>query len=137
MIVKIAEEKRKVESPGDMAKIMQAVLKSEHENDQMKEHFWAIGLNTRNVIEYVELVSLGILNASLVHPREVFRLAVMKRIDTLIIVHNHPSGNCEASEADLLITEKLRKAGKILSIEVIDHIIISEKSFMSFKEKHL
>ena len=137
MIVEIAEEKRKVESPADIAKIMRAVLRSEHENDRMKEHFWAIGLNARNVIQYIELVSLGTLTASLVHPRELFRLAVMKSVNSIIIVHNHPSGDCEPSEADLEITHRLRKAGEILDVEVVDHIIISKNSFMSFKEEHL
>ena len=132
MRIKI-NEKIVVNEPKVMAKIIQNILNSEESNDQMKEHFWSIGLSGANKIIYIELVSLGILDSNIVHPREVFRLAIQKSVNSIIIVHNHPSGNTEASEADLLITGRLKKAGKILGIEILDHLIITKDDFISLK----
>ena len=134
MTIKI-KDNVSVSKPKDIAKIMQNILNSEEPNDQMKEHFWSIGLDSGNKILYLELVSLGTVNSNIVHPREVFRLAVQKSVVQIIIVHNHPSGNTEESEADILITARLKKAGEILGIEILDHLIITKDDFMSFKEK--
>jgi len=102
----------------------------------MKEHFWVIGLSTRNAIQYIDLVSLGTLNASLVHPREVFRFSILKAVSSIILSHNHPSGDAEPSEEDMRITRRLVEAGKIIGIEVIDHIVIGDRdNFYSFKER--
>ena len=135
------KEKGAVLQPEDAANILKKVLAAEQPIDQDKEHFWIFGLNSRNLVQYLELVSLGTLNASLVHPREVFRLAVMKGIAQTIMAHNHPSGDPEPSRDDLLITKRLVEAGKILGIEVIDHIVIGgpedKNPAMSFKEKNL
>ena len=105
--------------------------------DEFKEHFLVHLLNARNEIITSEIVSIGTLNASLVHPRETFRTAVVNHSNSIIIVHNHPSGELEASEEDIKVTERLVKAGEILGIEVLDHIIISQTGFLSFKEKNL
>ena len=120
-----------------VATILQSILKAESPIDREKEHFWTIGLNTRNVVKYVDLTSLGTLNASLVHPREVFRLAVMKGIASIILGHNHPSGDSEPSEEDIRLTRRLVEAGKILGIEVLDHIIVANSNHLSFKAQGL
>ena len=138
MKIKVREFKKKsINKPEDLAKILQDILKMEDRYDQDKEHFWAIGLNSRNIIQYLELVSLGTLNASLVHPREVFRLSVHKAVASIIVAHNHPSGNTEPSREDLEITKRLVESGKILGIEVLDHITIAGNDYLSFKEKNL
>ena len=105
--------------------------------DKAKEHFKLILLNPRNKIIGISTVTIGTLNASLVHPREVFKDAIMHTAASVVLVHNHPSGNPEPSEDDLTITKRLVEAGKILGIEVIDHIIITKNGFFSFKEKNL
>ena len=102
-----------------------------------KEHFVIFFLDTRNQEIKREIISIGSLNANLVHPREVFEPAVRYLTAQIIIAHNHPSGNPEPSEDDLEITKRLVKAGKILGIEIIDHIVVTKNSFVSFKEKDL
>jgi len=91
-----------------------------------KEHFIALYLNARNQCKYAEVISIGSINANLVHPREVFYPAIKKLITAIIVLHNHPSGGIEPSEADIEITKRLKHAGKILGIEVIDHIIFTK-----------
>lgn len=102
-----------------------------------KEHFVIFFLDARNQEIKREIVSVGTLNANLVHPREVFEPAVRHLAAQVIIAHNHPSGRLEPSEGDLIMTHKLVEAGKILGIEIIDHIIITSNSFLSFKEHKL
>jgi len=134
MLVKA--RKQTVTNPQTVQGVLSKVLNSENEVDRMKEHFWVIGLSTRNAIQYIDLVSLGTLNASLVHPREVFRFSILKAVSSIILSHNHPSGNAEPSEEDLKITRRLVEAGKIIGIEVLDHIVIGDRdSFYSFKER--
>lgn len=91
-----------------------------------KEHFVVLYLNARNQLIHKELISVGTLNASLVHPREVFKPAIEHLAACVIVAHNHPSGEVEPSQADLELTERLRLAGELLGIELIDHIIITE-----------
>ena len=132
--MEIKNPKATITKASDIASIMQNILDKENAIDQDKEHFWVIGLNTRNNIKYIELVSLGILNTTIVHPREVFRMAIFKGTSRLILCHNHPSGNTEPSEEDLSLTRRLFHAGEIIGIEVIDHIILGD-SFLSMREK--
>ncbi|MDD5244111.1 MAG: JAB domain-containing protein, partial [Syntrophorhabdaceae bacterium] len=94
-------------------------------------------LNTRNKIIGLSTVSIGTLNASLVHPREVFKDAIRHSASSVVIAHNHPSGDPEPSEEDLKITRRLVESGKILGIEVLDHIIIGKDTFVSLKTKGL
>jgi len=103
--------------------------------DYHKEHFYIIALNSRNYS--IAEVSVSSLNASIVHPREVFAEAIKNKAASVIFVHNHPSGDPEPSEDDLEITKRLTESGKILGIEVIDHIIITKTEFVSFKERGL
>ncbi len=111
-----------------------SILAVSDENDRMKEHFWCAGLDTRNRIQYIELVSLGTLTSSLVHPREVFRLAINKNVASILCVHNHPSGDCNPSKDDITITKRLAEGGKILGIGLLDHLIISDNDYLSLME---
>lgn len=131
----VSEKKKTVCSSKDVSEVLSSLLNYEQEHDREKEHFWILGLNTKNVIQYTDLVSLGSLSASLVHPRETFRLAVMKATANIIIGHNHPSGDTKPSQEDILLTNRLAQAGEILGINVLDHVIIgSEGSYFSFRD---
>jgi len=106
-----------------------------HIKENKKENFVVLYLDARNKLIYKETVSIGSLNANLVHPREVFEPAVRYLAAQVILAHNHPSGDSEPSEDDLVLTKKLVESGKILGIEVADHIIVVKDSFFSFKNK--
>jgi DNA repair protein RadC len=105
--------------------------------DSKKEHFVVFYLDSRNQEIQREIISIGTLNESLVHPREVFEGAIKNNASSIIIVHNHPTGNVEPSMDDLSLTKRLVEAGKILGVEVVDHIIVSNLNVFSFKEKKL
>lgn len=100
-----------------------------------KEYFKAILLNIKNHVISVEDISVGSLNASIVHPREVFKTAIKRSSASIILAHNHPSGDPTPSREDIQITKRLVEAGKIIGIEVLDHVIIGDGVFLSFKEK--
>lgn len=102
-----------------------------------KEHFVVLYLNARNQLICKEIISVGTLNANLVHPREVFKPGIDYLAASIIIAHNHPSGGAEPSDNDLTTTNRLKEAGKIMGIEVIDHIILTKNSFFSLKEKNM
>ena len=139
MIIKLSEKikKIKVDEPRKISKVLQNVLKTEDKNDQMKEHFWGIYFNAKMNIIRIDLISLGILNAGIIHPREVYKPAIQVLASSLIVAHNHPSGDVEPSEADSTVTDRLKKAGEILGIELRDHIIIAKDKFYSFKKNNL
>lgn len=99
-----------------------------------KEKFFTILLDTKNQIIAVEDISTGSLNASIVHPREVFHYAIKKNAKSMILAHNHPSGHPSPSKEDHQITERLVEVGKLVGIEVIDHIVIGRETYYSFKE---
>jgi len=105
--------------------------------EKEREHFMAIYLNGRGEMIYKKPMFVGTLNANLVHPREIFRLALEKNAASVILAHNHPSGDPEPSQDDLMITKRLIEAGKIMGIEVLDHVIITKTAVFSFKEKRL
>ena len=126
--------KKIVQKPEQVAEIFRSIQKSENEIDKMKEKFWVVGLNVRKCIVYIELVALGTLNACLVQAREVFRFAIIRAVSDIIVVHSHPSGDPEPSEDDIAITKRLHDAGKILGIELVDHVIVTHgPEFVSFK----
>jgi len=102
-----------------------------------KEYFVVFYLDSRNQEIKREIISIGSLNANLAHPREVFEPAVKNLAAQIILAHNHPSGNPDPSEDDLKINKRLTEAGKILGIEVLDHIIVTKDRYLSFKEKGL
>jgi DNA repair protein RadC len=121
-----------IKDPESVVKAIRASIK-----EKAKEHFKLILLNPRNKIIGISTISIGTLNASLVHPREVFKDAIMHSAASVVLAHNHPSGDPEPSEDDLKITKKLVDSGKILGIEVLDHIVIGKNNFCSFKERGL
>ncbi len=102
-----------------------------------KEHFCVFFLDTQNKIIGKEIVSTGTLNASLIHPRETFRSAIMQNSCSVIVAHNHPSGGLEPSAEDITVTKRLVEAGKLLGIAVLDHVIVTMDSYTSFKEREL
>lgn len=122
-------------------KITQANTVAELFNDEMrylqKEHFKIILLDTKNQILSVEEISIGTLNASIVHPRDVFKIAIKRNANSIILIHNHPSGDPTPSKEDINITNRLLDVGELVGIKVLDHIIIGDNVYISFKEKNL
>jgi DNA repair protein RadC len=106
-------------------------------HDSKKEHFFAFFLDTQNSQIKRELISIGTLNSSLIHPREVFEPAIKHLASHIIIAHNHPSGSLEPSDEDLAVTKRLTDAGRLLGIEVLDHVIVTGSGYASLKEKNL
>ena len=104
---------------------------------EAKEHFCVMLLNTKNHVIGWHVISIGSLTASVVHPREVFAPAIVHHAASIILVHNHPSGDPSPSREDIAVTQRLVKAGKIVDIPPIDHIIIGGSNFVSMKEKGL
>jgi DNA repair protein RadC len=121
-----------LKSPEDVAAVMRSNFKG-----KKKEHFWVLCLNTRNKLINCKPVSIGSLDTSIVHPREVFKEAVSSSAASVIFVHNHPSGDPEPSKEDIELTKRLVKAGEIIGIDVLDHIIVCDKSYLSLKAKNL
>lgn len=123
---------KKVTSPQDIADIFIPFLR-----DEIKEKFLVVCLNSANKIIRYETISIGSLNSSVVHPREVFKAAIENNSASIILIHNHPSGNPEPSNEDISITRKIVESGKIMDIPVFDHIIIAGNIHTSFVEKRL
>ncbi len=121
---------KELSDPKKVYQLIKSKLKDYH-----KEHFYIIALNSRN--HSIAEVSVGGLDASVVHPREVFAEAIKNKASSVIFAHNHPSGDPEPSEDDLVTTKQLTEAGKILDIEVVDHIIVTKNSYFSFKDGNL
>jgi DNA repair protein RadC len=138
MNVKLTQtQKIKLHSSADIYKIMQQVLLRENKIDRNKEHFWTIGLDNANRILYVELISLGTTTSTQVEPMQVYRVAILKGAIKMVLVHNHPSGEVRPSEEDKNITDRLIQVGNIIGINVIDHLIITEKTYNSFNDTQL
>jgi len=109
-------------------------LMNEKLKDEKQEHFIAILLNNRNYFIKEQLLTKGVLDASIIDPREVFKPAIKNSASRIILVHNHPSGNPEPSKEDLEVTKKLFEAGELLGIKVLDHVIIGRDKYWSWKE---
>ena len=123
---------KKITVPEDVAEIFIPLLR-----DDLKEKFFVVCLNSANKIIKYEMISVGNLNSSIVHAREVFKVAIENNSANIILLHNHPSGNTEPSNEDISITKKIVEAGKIMDIQVFDHIIIAGNSFFSFVVKRI
>jgi DNA repair protein RadC len=121
-----------IKDPESLVKAVRASIQ-----EKTKEHFKLVLLNTRNKIIDISTISIGTLNASLVHPREVFRDAIVHSASSIILVHNHPSDDPEPSDDDVTLTRRLVDAGRLMGIEVLDHIIVTRKGHTSFKERGL
>jgi len=117
--------------------INDVILQVGYIREKTREHFVAIYLNARNELLFRKHIFIGTLNASLVHPREIFSEALRHNAASVILVHNHPSGDPEPSEDDLEITKRISEAGKIMGIDVLDHVIITKNKIFSFKENKL
>ncbi|HMU42261.1 MAG TPA: DNA repair protein RadC [Ignavibacteriaceae bacterium] len=123
---------KKITSPVEVAEIFIPLL-----HDELKERFIVVSLNSGNKIIKWDTISIGNLNSSVVHPREVFKSAIENSAASVILIHNHPSGNLEPSNEDIGITKKIVESGKILDIPVFDHLIIAGNGYTSFVEKRL
>ncbi len=99
-----------------------------------REHFWILTLNARHQITGIELISVGSLDASIVHPREIFRNCIKKSAKAIILVHNHPSGDPSPSDDDMDVTRRLAEAGRLLGIHVLDHVVVAARSYVSIRE---
>jgi DNA repair protein RadC len=133
-MVVLRNSKIEIGKPHDVAKVFQGLLALEDQIDQDKEHFYVCHLDPHRRINLVELVAIGTLTSASIHPRETYRRAVVEGSDSIIIAHNHPSGDVTPSEADMLITRTLREAGELLQILLLDHIIFTATQFYSFLE---
>jgi len=129
---KAAEKVEIVHGPEDVAHYAMPRFRFEQ-----KEHFAVMLLNTKNHILGLTDVSVGSLSASIVHPREVFQTALRYAAAAMILIHNHPSGDPSPSREDINVTQRLVKAGKIMDIPVLDHIVLGDNRFVSIKEKGL
>jgi len=127
-----AGDKPLVKTPDDVVSVVRSRLRG-----KKKEHFLALLLDTRSQLIKVSEISIGSLDTSIVHPREVFKEAISASAASVIFAHNHPSGDPEASEDDIELTKRLAKAGEIVGIEVLDHIIICDKKYLSLKRQGL
>nr|WP_277874654.1 DNA repair protein RadC [Mesobacillus harenae] len=126
----IQDDRYVIRSPEDGAKYLM--------NDMRflsQEHFVCLYLNTKNQVVHKQTIFIGSLNASIVHPREVFKEAVRRSSASIICLHNHPSGDPSPSREDIEVTKRLAECGKIIGIELLDHLIIGENKFVSLKEK--
>ena len=137
--IKMVKEKNleygdtQISSPKDCANIFKKFI-----GDYDREALVVLTLDTKNKINSITVASLGSVNSSIVHPREIFKTAILSNAASIIISHNHPSGDCTPSKEDISITARLKECGRILGIEVLDHVIIGEyDKYLSFKEKGL
>ena len=129
----ILYQTRRISSPKDAVGIGQQFLE-----DADREQVIVCCLDTKNQPLSISVVSMGILNSSLIHPREIFKTAILTNAASLILYHNHPSGETEPSTEDINITMRIKEAGDLIGIELIDHIIIgSEGRYLSLKEEGL
>ena len=123
-------ETRKISNPYDAYRLVKSFLV-----DSDREKFVVVCLDTKNQPVSIEIVSIGTVNSAMVHPREVFKVAVLSNASKIICFHNHPSGSTNFSKEDEVITNRLKKCGEILGIELVDHIVVGDDDkYFSFKE---
>jgi len=130
-------EEIKILCSDDIYSIMQKILLRENKIDRGREHLWTISLDTVHKILNIELVSMGSINKTIIEPMEVFSVPLQKRAVTIILVHNHPSGELKPSEGDKDMTDRLIQCGLIMHVPVLDHLIITEKTYFSFADSGL
>lgn len=121
-----------IRSPIDAYRVFEEVLNL---SKKTREHFAIVTLNVKNTVVGVHELHVGSLNASVVHPRDIFQAALLNNAASIIACHNHPSGTVVPSKEDIDVTERIKQAGEILGIELLDHIIIGEENFLSLREK--
>jgi DNA repair protein RadC len=121
-----------IRGPDDVLRVVRR-----HFRDRRRETFLVLLLNARHEVLACEVVSVGSLNASIVHPREVFRPAIVHSAASVVLAHNHPSGDPEPSEEDLTITKRLVQVGELVGITVLDHVIVADRGVVSFRSRQL
>ena len=121
--------KKEIKSAKDVFDLLSSRVK-----DYNEEHLYVICLDTKNFVNNIHRICIGTLNSSLIHPREVFKAAIKENSNSIILCHNHPSGDVSPSDEDNLITEKLKKFGEELGIKVLDHVIIGKEKYWSWVE---
>ena len=127
---KLYDVERAITSPQAVHSVVEAVLGL---SKKTQEHFVVLSLNTKNVVIGVHTLHIGTVNASIVHPRGVFQRAILNNATSIIICHNHPSGDLTPSQEDIAVTKRIQASGDLLGIEMLDHIIIGD-GFLSLKE---
>lgn len=123
-------QNRRISSPKDVVELLRGFLEGAD-----REQFITCCMDTKNQPTSINVVSVGTINSSLVHPREVFKTAILGNSSSIIVAHNHPSGDPLPSKEDIDITQRLKEAGKIIGIDIIDHVIIGDNRYISLKEK--
>jgi len=138
MNVRLTEDQKiQILNASDVYKIMQQILLRQNKIRRSQEYFWVVGLDNQNTVSFVELISIGGTNRVNVSPPDVFRMGIYKLAVKMILVHNHPSGVLKPSENDKNFTDRLLKVGKMIDIKVIEHLIITESDYFSFKNDGL
>jgi len=127
-----AGKKNVIKTPEDAYNELRGKLRG-----KKKEYFWTILLDTRNQVIKNAEISIGSLDTSIVHPREVFKEAIAASASSMIAAHNHPSGNPEASQDDIQLSKRLKEAGELVGIELVDHIIVGDGNYISLKREGL
>ncbi|MGG3892327.1 JAB domain-containing protein [Geobacillus stearothermophilus] len=123
-------KERQIKSPEDAYKLLKPFLV-----EADREKFVVVCLDTKNQPTAINVCHVGSLNASIVHPREVMKAAILSNSASIIVAHNHPSGHCEPSREDIEVTKRLVEAGRIVGIDVLDHLIVCPERYLSLKEK--
>jgi DNA repair protein RadC len=138
MDITLSEAERiKILNADDLYDIMQRILLRENKIDKNREHFWVAGLENNHRLLFIELISLGTVNKTFAEPMEVFSLALQKRAVKIVLIHNHPTGELKPSDSDKDLTDRLIQVGLIVNTQVVDHLIITEKSYLSFEDTGL
>jgi DNA repair protein RadC len=127
---RIKPEGLRIKFPADVLPLLQ------HYADRKQEHFLCVSINGANEVMNVRVVSIGLINKSHVHPREVFADVISERASAVIVAHNHPSGDLTPSSEDIQVTQQLKEAAKILGLSFLDHIIFNNKGYYSFVESN-
>ena len=125
-----SSQRQVVSAPEDAANIFWGYL-----NGADREHFVMMGLTIKGRVIGIHTVSIGTLDSTLVHPREVFKAAILMNAASIVVAHNHPSGDSEPSSADIEITKVLHNAGRLLHVELLDHLVLGDKEFYSMKKR--
>lgn len=123
-------KERNIRSPQDSYALLKELLENKD-----REHFIVVALNTKNEPVTINVCHIGSLNASIVHPREIMKIAILSNAASILVAHNHPSGNTSPSQEDISVTERLKQAGDLMGIELLDHLIVGDGTFLSLKEK--
>jgi DNA repair protein RadC len=132
-MIYLKDSKIKIGGTGETVKVFRDLWMLEDAYERDREHFYVMHLDTHSRVRSVEVVSVGTLTSSIVHPRETFRRAIVEGAASIIIAHNHPSGEVDPSDEDVTVTKRMHEAGELLGITMLDHIIFSSEGYFSFR----